>query len=220
MALRPLASRRLTILLLAALLLMVASLWALTHSGLIRAQARPQMTNATLLLTTDRTGLKLCVQSLLPGVDSQTLQESVRGMVNKISNAHPDFRPAGLGHEPVDVAVGCPGQPAITNPGFAPGRDGVAARVTTPSPYRLFVFVAPPERLASTLAWKSPRRATREVMCEGSYCGTVTGELYVTLDELRDPQQLERSLTQGLGLWPVGEPRPTPRALPTASPRR
>jgi hypothetical protein len=210
---RVLASRRLT----ALLVLATIPILALTYSGLVAGQEQPKATSATALLTTNRVGLKICVDSLAPGVESRVVQGEVRGTLIKISN-HPDFQPAGLGRQPAVVDVGCPAPPTITQPNYEPRYPGTGGTsVTTPSQYRTFVFVASPQQLATAFprfTGRLPRTTTQERLCEGHVCHEVTVAVYVTPEELRDPQFLGRSLTYGLGLLPVGEPRFDPAPLP------
>lgn len=210
---RLLASRRLTTL----LVLVLAPLLALTYSGLVRGQGQPAVTNTTALLATNRAGLQICVTSLVPGVEARTIQGGVRGILTKISN-HPDFQPAGLGRQPVVVDIGCPAAPTITQPNYDGKYPGTgAAMVTTPSGYRTFVFVALPEQLTTAFpryTGRLPRTATQEMLCTGHVCAEVTVAVYVTPQELLDQRFLERSLTYGVGLLPVSEPRFDPAPLP------
>lgn len=212
---RALASRRLTATLLLGLLLAAATTIALSARGAdqARAQGRPEVDMRTALLATNRTGLRLCVQSLAPGLDSRAAQGPVRGAITSSVATHPDFGPAGLGREPVVVDAGCPAAPTISNPRYSRrGTAGAPAAVATPSPYRLFVFVAPAERLAAAFPTATrPRLTPQEVLCRGHVCPEVTTALYLTPAELADPGALARGLTHGVGLWPVGERRYEPR---------
>lgn len=207
-----LVSPRLTVcLLLTVVAVLGASLFSARAVG---GTDKPEFTNATALLTTNRAGLRVCVQSLVPGIDSRTVQGQVRGALNQVSN-HPDFRPAGLARQPVVVDAGCPAAPAIDNPQFNPlDRASAGVPVDTPSPYRLFVFVAPADRLAHAFTWQ-PRLLPQELLCDSSrVCPEVTTAAYLAPTELTNQPVLEETLTHGVGLWPVGKPRFNPNPAP------
>lgn len=207
-----LASRRLTIgLLLAVLVSIGASLYG---AGVAQGHEGARFDLSTALLASDRPGLKICVQSLVPGVDARTIQSRVQGALTGVSK-HPDFARAGLDRQPVAIDVGCPIGPTITNPRYS-GKDmsGVPAIVTAPSPYRLFVFVATPEQVAQAFTWQ-PRLTPQEMICERDGCNEITAALYLTPSELTDLATLARGLTQGVGLWPEGRARNNPAFDPT-----
>lgn len=208
-------SRRLTAMLLLAVAVTIVA--SIVNARLVEGQAQPQVTNTTALLTTNRTGLKVCVASLVPGIESRTVQEQIRGILTKISN-HPDFQPAGLGRQPVVVDGICPSAPTITNPNYnSTDMLGAPAQVTTPSQYRTFVFVASAEQLAPAFVGRVSRTTAQELLCEQPQqrgCTVVTVAVYVTPQELADQAFLERSLTHAIGLWPVGEPRFNPAPVP------
>lgn len=229
-----LASRRLTVVLLLGTAL--AAVVLLAGTRLVRAQAPVRVTDTTALLTTNRTGLKVCVAPAVPDAARPALQPQLQGAQDQVRAAlaqvarHPDFQPAGLGREPLVVDAGCPAPPTIADPRFTSGGVlGAPARVATPSPYRAFVFVALPEQLAPAFLGRAPRTTAQELLCEGKRCTAVTAAVYLTPDELGDRAVLERSLTRAVGLIPVGEPRFDPAPLPparrgpaspTATPRR
>lgn len=208
-----LTSRWLTVTLLLALAI---AIWTLINTGRVRGQEQPGITSTTALLTTNRTSLKICVQSLVPGVDSRIIQGQIKGAMTSVSN-HPDFQRAGLGREPVVVDAGCPSAPTITNPRYtSKDMSGVPAVVTTPSQYRLFVFVVSSDQLTRAFTWR-PHLTPQEMMCAGDACNEVTTAAYLTPTELLDRTALERSLTQGVGLWPVGRPQTNPAFDPAGA---
>ncbi len=92
MLIHALSSRRLTVLLLFAV---TAVTGAITYNGRVQGHGQPEYTNTMALLTTNRTGLQICVQSLIPGVNSQVAQGQVRGAMSSVSN-HPDFQTSWL----------------------------------------------------------------------------------------------------------------------------
>ncbi len=115
--------------------------------GADRAFGHPgtHATSATALLTTNRLGLKVSVESLVPDVDARTIRGHFQGGLASIAN-HPDYRAAGLGRQPVTVDTGCPTGPTIADPRYRPSsRLGASAAVSEPSLYRLFIFIASPE---------------------------------------------------------------------------
>jgi hypothetical protein len=216
-----LASRRLTVVLLLGTAL--AAVVLLAGTRLVRAQAPARVTDATALLTTNRTGLKICVAPAVPDAARSALQAQLQGAQERVRAAlaqvapHPDFQAAGLGREPLAVDVGCPAPPTIANPRFTSGGVlGAPATVATPSPYRAFVFIALPEQLSPTFRDRAPRTTAQELLCQGKDCTAVTAVVYLTPDELGDRAFLERSLTRAVGLIPVGEPRFDPAPLPPA----
>lgn len=169
------------------------------------------MTMSTALLSTNRSNLQLCVESLVSGLSNQQVQGKVRGAMTKVAN-HPDFQHAGLGRGPIVVDQSCPSDPLVLDPTHDKvhrERLGNPKKVTEPSTYRTFVYVITDAQLAQgfRLPDRYPRLSAQEVMEEGGLLPTVTMALYVTANELNDPSFLEHSLTHAVGLWPVDEPR-------------
>src|SRR5690348_7491068 len=108
MAWRALASRRLMIgLLLAVALVAGANFYWL---GVAQGHAGELLDPTTALLTSNRPGLSICVQSLLPEVKAAAVQRQVIGGIDSASK-HPDFARGGLARQPVAVDVGCPAGP-------------------------------------------------------------------------------------------------------------
>ncbi|CAN5693408.1 hypothetical protein BH23CHL2_BH23CHL2_01660 [soil metagenome] len=210
------SSYRLTIILAVAVMLGLA--WALI-AGIGQTRGQDELlTTDTALLTTNRDGLRVCVETLAPDdMGNQQIQGKVRGALNKIRATHPDFEAAGLGRAPVDVATGCPGDPTIFDPDFDifESRGGTPLLVVDePSEYRTFIYIATEEQMDEAFLDPNryPRRVPREVLCEevsGSThgCLSVTTSLYLTANELNDLDFLERSLMHSIGLWPVDEAR-------------
>lgn len=204
MSRRVLSSPRLTMILLLALGAAIAAL----VSGLGMALGYPggRATNTTALLATNRDGLKVCVESLVPGVDRQTIRGRIQGGLTSVAN-HPDFQAAGLGRRAVVVDAGCPAPPTIADPQYGSSRRlGRPTSVTEPSPYRLFVFVATVEQIAQAFGDRPQHITAQEVLCEKDLCPVVTTALYVTPEELGDRDVLALGLTEGVGLLPTGKP--------------
>ena len=201
---RLLASPRLTLILLVALFAAVGAVVA----GADQAFGHPgtHATTTTALLTTNRPGLKVCVESLVPDVDTQTIRGRVQGGLAAVAN-HPDYQAAGLGRQPVAVDAGCPARPTVADPRYRPSsRLGAPAAVTEPSLYRLFIFIASPEQIAQAFGDRPQHITAQELLCDGDLCPVVTTALYLTPPELRDPAVLATGLTEGVGLLPVGRP--------------
>ncbi len=114
------------------------------------------------------------------------------------------------------VDTGCPAPPTITDSRYnANYRSGAPTQSTTPSRYRLFVFVAPSDQLAQAFPRQPKTRETpQEVLCTGHACVEVTTAVYLTPEELTNQPVLLRALVRGVGLWPVGERRFDPKPMP------
>lgn len=208
-----LASRRLTIMLLIAVIGMAGAL--VVGIGTTWGHPGAHRTNDTALLTTNRDGLKICVESLVPDLEEQQIQGQVRGALTKVSN-HPDFQDAGLGRQPIAIDTGCPSEPTIRKARYdSRERIGAPDLADEPSGYRTFVYVASQEELDAAFGDRRLHITPQEELCEeNDICGVVTVAVYLTPEELMDRPLLERSLTHGVGLWPVDEPRFDPTSPP------
>lgn len=117
---------------------------------------------------------------------------------------HPDYAAAGYG-EPgriPQIAAGCPKPPTLRS------LQGKPQTVDTPSPFLAFVFVAPADMLQSEHFYeKYARVTTQEWTCEGNNCSEATSAVYLTPEELDDPVQLVRSLTEAIWLQPLDVPK-------------
>jgi len=88
-------------------------------------------------------------------------------------------------------------------PGFD-WQDGMApassALVTSPSNYRVFVFVVSSDKVALPNGhsfWSTPQ----ELYCYEGRCGEVTTALYIVPEELADPELASLRLAHAVGLW-------------------
>lgn len=178
-------------------------------SGVASGHEGEHLDPTTALLTNNRPGLKICVQSLLPGVEATAVQRQATARMADVSK-HPDFSRSGLARQPVTIDTGCPSGPTIASPGYARGdKIGAPAIVKEPSPYRLYVFVTSAEQVAQAFAWQ-PHLTPQEMICDGGRCVEVTTALYLTPQQIADASVFARSLTQGVGLWPEGRERTNP----------
>jgi hypothetical protein len=202
-----LASRRLTIGLLLAIALAIGV--GYRWSGVASGHDGEHLDPTTALLTNNRPGLKICVQSLLPGVEVAAVQRQLTARMADVSK-HPDFSRGGLNRQPVAIDAGCPSGPTIAEPGYTRGdKIGAPAIVKEPSPYRLFIFVASEEQIARAFDWQ-PHLTPQELICEGGGCAEVTTALYLTPQQIADGSASARGLAQGIGLWSEGRERTNP----------
>jgi hypothetical protein len=107
------------------------------------------------------------------------------------------------------VDIGCPSEPYLLQPGVSYGGkpigDPSVQAVETASPYRVFVFVLPPAELSRIFGdtGSSIRVEPQEFLCEGDVCAEVTTGLYLSPEELADPDFLEGWPRKTLGLEPL-----------------
>ena len=80
------------------------------------------------------------------------------------------------------------------------GPVGTAPRVTTPSPYILFLTVTTTARIATIFGGLTLRRGTEEITCTGDNCGGVTESIYTDPSAYMNAAIRERLLLEGLGL--------------------
>lgn len=108
---------------------------------------------------------------------------------------HPDFEAAGLnGGDGPTIRAGCPSPSTLNTERW--GRNTVAH----PGSIHTYVFIAPAEEIQRTQFKHYPRVVGHEQMCEGAHCASVANAVYLTPEELNDPEALIRSLLAGIGL--------------------
>lgn len=106
--------------------------------------------------------------------------------------SNPDYKPAG--YTDLFIEIGCPAPPTLRALG------GETPTVTEQSRFTSFIFVAPKELLdKERFARPFPRVTAQEVTCEGDSCQEATKGVYLTLDELRNPELLTQALT--VAIW-------------------
>lgn len=178
-----------------------AVVWTLAVHRITSGHDEVARTNS-ILITSNRDTLRICVQSYHPQVTNEQLRSTVGKALNLVQT-HPDFERSGLGAQAPVVDIGCPGPARAGMPGFD-WEDGMApessALVETPSNYRTFVFVVSSERLLlpnGTTFWRTPQ----ELYCYEGRCGEVTTALYLTPEELDMVDLVSLRLADTLGLW-------------------
>lgn len=156
----------------------------------------------SLLNTTNRPNLKVCVDSKAPEVTSGALKAKVDGLLGYVK-AHPHFGPSGLAGTAIpQVDVGCPTPPRITEPGFDPktgDSDTSGIRVDTPSAYRLYVFVVPGEQFAP-LSGGARRWVPQEGYCIDQQCSSVSEAVYLTPADVSNAAHVTLQLADAAGL--------------------
>lgn len=163
----------------------------------------------------NRDQVRICVQSLSPTVSATDVQSAVAGLLPPL-RAHPDYRPNRLDKKPPAVETGCPGGPLLERPDFKYNdKVGLFPSVDTyvmeASPYQLFVYVVPEERLKAAGFDVSPTRdgtqsrlLTREQQAdERDHMSGVTLEYYATPGEIANSTPLVRVLKVSLMLGPI-----------------
>lgn len=73
-------------------------------------------------------------------------------------------------------------------------------RVTTPSPFLLFVVETMPATIAAIFGGLTTRRGSEEFTCSGDSCAEVTSSVYAASLEFADASTRERLILAGLGL--------------------
>jgi DNA-binding CsgD family transcriptional regulator len=168
------------------------------------------------LLASSRDRLRICVASVdLPDFNLATAVNGLTAALPELAS-HPrweEFR-YGDGGGPL-VGVGCPGEPFALQPGVrvihltGPAGSIFPPRVQQASPYRLHMFIASQQRLASafdpTLAY---RMVTEEILVLGNQGVGVTNGIYLTPAEMKDQDLLIDWLKKGLNLDPPFERTP------------
>lgn len=201
-----------------------AALAVATVTGQIppRGERDPKRTES-LLLTTNRDQLAICVQGIgVPAAASQDARQQVEARLPQVAR-HPAWARGGLTGVRTVVDTNCASEPYLLKPGVT-YQDGSAAGsappvVTEPSRYRLFVYVLSPAELGRAIrGQRDVRYAPQEVTCEAATCTTVTTAIYLTPDEFYNPQRLDEWLVKGLGLEaPVADPSATPPPIRTTT---
>lgn len=73
-------------------------------------------------------------------------------------------------------------------------------RVKGPGSVHTYVFIASAEELSQTAFKRYPRVVGQEYVCEAAQCNSVANALYITPEELNNPDELAKALTAGVGL--------------------
>jgi hypothetical protein len=178
------------------------SVWAVAFHRAASGAAQTHFGNrAVPLITSNRDALRICVDSKVAQVNNDQLRRSISNAVGAVRR-HADFVRSGLGAVPVRIDVGCPGPARPMLPGYEHWRGtspGVPLVVAEPSPYRVFVFVLPKEKLAlpdGSFEW----RGTQEMYCHEATCAEVTSALYLTPDDVSSAQRVAVTLVDSVGL--------------------
>ncbi|MPZ14259.1 MAG: hypothetical protein GEU73_07515 [Chloroflexi bacterium] len=195
-------------------------------SQLGSAPARDPAQPVGLELHPSRGRLAICIQ---PERGAQINTDEARGRVQAAlaeAAKHPRWEQLGYGRADPVADVGCPFEPAGLDPDASPaervhGLPGIR-NVEHPSPYRLAVWVLPPDEFERLLPNDSAKRIGRlppqEHLCEApKQCGTVTGGLVLSTEEFGDPAALAYWIKRGLVIEGV-EPRPTATPDPRIPP--
>lgn len=80
------------------------------------------------------------------------------------------------------------------------GPVALAPRVTSPSPFLLFVAVTTPARIATIFGGSTIRRGAEEITCSGDNCAEVTGSIYADPTAFADVAIRQGLVLDGLGL--------------------
>lgn len=166
----------------------------------------------TGLLARGRDRLLICVQGV-GSVSSvaPTARQRIEEALSAVAGQHPNWNPAGYGRVARAVQIGCPMDPHLLRPGveYVNGRPGPAnageraLQAQTASPFRLYVFVLPPDDLTRVIRGEfNVRTAAQEVLCDDGRCAEVTTGLYLTPGDLTNAPLLQEWVAKGLGLEP------------------
>lgn len=161
----------------------------------------------SLLLTPNRDRLALCIQPVAgSGLAADEVRALVQTTLPRVAT-HQYWAVAGLAVAPPVVEVGCPSEPYLLRPGAAmAGAKEVGTadlpRVANASPYRVFVFILPEAQINAIFGVTASRAAVQELVRDGGQCGEVSTGLYLSPQELRDPQVLTGLLERAIGLEP------------------
>lgn len=186
-----------------ALGLVAVIVWTLGIYNVGFSATQTEMDFGTLLLTTNRASLKLCVDSKVPGISNETLKTNIELYLEYVKQ-HPDFVPSGLaGNASPQVDAGCPGPARITDPGFryrSGSSDLRGIGVDEPSPYRVYVYVVPQEQI-TPLADKPFRGVPQEMYCQQpADCAEVARAVYLTPADVSNAGLVARELARAAGL--------------------
>jgi hypothetical protein len=164
-------------------------------------------TSDTMLQTSNRERLEICVQPVqLPALNKAEAASAVEDALLRVAQ-HPKWAGSGYAAEGgPTVDANCSTEPYLLKPGVEvvdgkmnPGSP--IPEVSEPSRYKLFVFVLPPELLATVIKGKlDVRYARQEALCSPGQCFTVTTGIYLTPAELEETDFLVDWLQKGLSL--------------------
>lgn len=153
-----------------------------------------------------RPDLQICVQSLQEESVPPNIMGLMRSALAQVSK-HPHFKAAKMdvGGGP-KLKAGCPLPSGLKN------KQLKVARTDEPNPIFTFVFIASQEELQDVSFKGDVRVVPQEMMCEvgedEGVCNEVTKAIYITPEELEDPQMLARALTAGVGLMNIEQAAP------------
>ncbi len=157
-----------------------------------------------------RTGVEWCVdvpegrEDLVDLVRVEV--ESVLPEIKSRAATLPGSRAAS--REPRSIQGVCPGFSSLYGRGetpFLPADDPAAyvefpRGVSVPGRFSLMIWVLPDDDIEGIFGVSGTRYWTEEVVCSGDDCDSVTGGLYFTADEVRDPKFLRYWMYEYFGL--------------------
>ncbi len=167
------------------------------------------------LLTSNRLNLQVCVDSV--DVDSALAVQAAEAIEASWPTvmAHELWSSVASEYTDPQVSTSCPGSPIISHT-----RRAV---VESPSIYRVHVYVAPPELIASSPELRTARLTSEENFCFDDDCSQVTTGLYIQPEEITNANLVAAYAIQALTLEPPGpiyvpDESATPAASATAAP--
>lgn len=158
---------------------------------------------ADLARDTGRTGVAICIYvdpstGLNADAARAALQGSVDALVQQGYSVFGAQRVAQCPQAPVFLRTN-----TVHPKNSCCGTVGTAPRVTSPSPFLLFLAVTTPARIATIFGGLTLRRGAEEITCTGDNCGEVTGSIYVEPAAFGRAADREKSILEGLGLLAV-----------------
>lgn len=193
---------------------LIAGIVALAAAGSLFGAAsgvaadRPTFDMHRGVLLSTRENLKICVQPDSSDARGEAVA-SVRAAVARL-NSDPVFRAARYDTPAWQVALNCPLPGRLLTSGERHAKAGGSyvdgPEATSPSPFRLFVYVVPSSEIERMFGSLPFHYAGQEYFCEVRQCGSVTTALYVDANTLRDEARLVYELEGALGLRPAFPP--------------
>lgn len=156
--------------------------------------------------------LRICVDSFATNVDLNQVRTRLERVLRSHVQHHERFAVAGYDAQRSWIVEGCPAGPALLLAGERHpkngGRPTLSGLVSTPSGFRVFVFVVQPAEVDRMFGVLPFQHATQELVCEGDSCRVIAVAWYVslgTLGQYANPgsdNPVARALSLALGLEP------------------
>lgn len=160
------------------------------------------------LIVENRSTLEICVQSFVPDEADDKAREKVEKVLNEEIMKKNKWKKL-FGNLNVNVKSGCDVKPYLMQDGnshpILSGSDDPGRIVEEANSSMYTIFVVPDKVIDKHFKGVDNRTAPEELLCEDGVCQEVTKGVYMTLNEFKNKNRLEKVLSEAFVLEIIRE---------------